>query len=347
MIRTNAALAAAVADYDEQPATGAHGAANGDEPAAKLEQVLEAVELEGGKYRRTAQNTQITYSGARRSFCAWARCAGIVAVSQVSVEVMNAYVDALRAQGKSASTIALYAGHIRRLIVDAAGLGRADAIDGRLLKWAPRDDHARLPHVRQALKPEEVQRVLKTAERQGLRVLAVVHLALCGLRTAEIAGLTVGDVDVAGSKVRILGKGRTAPEWVSVSAHTMQVINAYMQNEFYMQEPGRAPFENESLWHAETPKWVQCLLRAVLDDAGCSRAGIVPHSFRHTTATVLLANGWPLAKTAQYMRHREPKTTMRYAHDLGGVETAEFLSALLEGPVRTGPAKTGEPARII
>lgn len=346
MIRTNAALAACVNEYDEDGAPWA-AAANSDAPAVTLASVLEAVEAEADKYRRGTVKTTRTYADARKNFCSWAQARGVVTVSQITVEAMNAYVSTLEGEHKAASTIALYAGHIRRLVLDAAGLGRAASIDGRLLKWLPRRDHGLKPHVRQALTSDEVQQVLATAERQGLRVLAVVHLALCGLRTTEVAGLTVGDVDLEGARVRILGKGRVEPEWIDVPPPTCAVLNAYLQNEFYLDAPDKAPFNDEPLWRAVTAHWVQCILRAVLVDAGCKRPGVCPHSFRHTAATFLLGGGVPLAKAAQYLRHREPKTTMRYAHDLGQRETAAFLSELVSGPVRTGPAKTGKPAIII
>lgn len=323
MIKTNAALAACVEECDGE---STWASANDDAPAVSLASVLEAVEEEAAKYRRRTDNTAIMYAYARRSFCRFALAHGICSVGQITVEVLCAYVDEMQAAGRAAETIKIWASYIRRLVLDAAAFGRATSIDGRLMRWQPRsDDSTRKPHVRQALNPEEVQAVLAAAEQRGLRTLALVHLALCGLRTAEVAGVRVCDVDVEGARVRITGKGRAGEEWVTVPVDTITTIRAYLGN------LDRPPAGEDSLWGARTAGWVQAQLRALLNAAGITREGVCPHSFRHTAATYLLAHGVPLAHVSQYLRHAEPKTTMRYAHDLGAASTAAALTPLVTG----------------
>lgn len=323
MIKTSAALAACVNEYLDGPVSWG---ANDDAPAVALSSVLAAIDDESAKYRAPSSETQKAYTQARKYFCAWAVVHGVRTVSQITLEVLLAYAQSLRDAGKAGATIELWAGHIRRLVLDAAAYGRANSIDGRLVRWVPaRDAQASKPHARQALTPDEVQAVLAVAERRGLRALALVHLALCGLRTKEIAGLNVGDVDVEGARVRITGKGRVEPEWVTVPRETATMIHAYLGNE----RPGAT--DDDSLWGARSAAWVRIQLRAILGDAGLRRPGICPHSFRHTAATFLLAHGVPLAHVSQYLRHSEPATTMRYAHDLGATSTAAALAPLVTG----------------
>lgn len=345
MIRTNATLAASVSEYDNDGAIPR--AANEDAPAIALESVLDAVDSERAKYRRQSPQTEQAYRKARRNFCKWAAAHGICTISQITVEALNAYVTDLQRANMGASTIELYSGHVRRLALDAGALGRAASIDGRLIKWQVRREPAAKTHSRQALTPEEVARVLAAAEAAGLRALAVVHLALCGLRTAEVGGLRVGDIDAAGCRVRITGKGRTAPEWVDIPAPTVAILRGYIANrwggEAYV-DPVHAACAGESLWGASTAHWVYTTLRGLLDAAGISRAGIVPHSFRHTAATFLLANGAPLAQVSRYLRHAEPRTTMRYAHDLDSAATAARLTTLVTG-VQPARQKEGEDRR--
>lgn len=328
MIRANAALAANVEEY-EQDGPASLGGANDDAPAASLASVLEAIEDEAAKYRRRTDSTAIMYAYARRSFCRFALAHGVNAIPQITVEVMRAYVDEMQAAGRAAETIKIWSSYIRRLVLDAPAFGRAPSVDGRLVRWQPRgDDSTRKPHARQALTPEEVQAVLSAAEQRGLRALALAHLALCGLRTAEVAGVRVCDVDCEGQRVRITGKGRAGEEWVTVPVDTITTIRAYLGN------LDRPPAGEDSLWGAHTAGWVQAQLRALLNGAGITREGVCPHSFRHTAATYLLAHGVPLAHVSQYLRHAEPKTTMRYAHDLGATSTAAALTPLVTGALK-------------
>ena len=236
-----------------------------------LASVLDAVDRESTNYRRRTKNTAIMHGQARRSFAAWAAANGVQSVAQITVDVLRAYVATLAAS-RAARTIRLWAAYIRRLIIEAAALGYTPKIDGRLIGWLP-DTHG-APVARPVLTPAEVQAVLASAEQRGPRALAVVHLALCGLRTAEIAALKVRDVDAAGGRVRIAGRG--GAEWIDVFPDAAAALRAYLASEC------RHKKADDYFWRGYTPYWVQRQLRAALSDAGITRPGVCPGSFRAT-----------------------------------------------------------------
>lgn len=54
--------------------------------------------------------------------------------------------------------------------------------------------------------------------------------------------------------------------------------------------------------------------------AAANLTGLVPHSLRHTFITLAIKGGASLPKVQMAARHRNPTTTMRYAHDLDGLD---------------------------
>lgn len=290
-------------------------------PTITLAQSLDAVESELAQSRTRSTSTMEAYRKACDLFRSWAESHGVHSIEQITVSAMTAYVDSLRAAGVSSSTIASYAGHIRQLVLHAASSGRVPAIDGELIHWIPRHDR-RTGCVRQALTADEVERVQAIALRRGLRVFAVVQLALCGLRATEIAAMTVGDVDGAADRVRVYGKGREDATWVDVPPTASAVLQAYIDTKL------KGAAATESLWQACTPDWVERLLRALLDAAGCKRPGVCPASFRTTTAAWLLQKGWPPAKAAEYLRYRDSRAVQRIAA-ITTRDTADCLSGLV------------------
>lgn len=311
MVRTN------VSECNDDAVTVAATTA----PTITLAQALDVVDRELARFRPRTEGTVEAYRKARCSFCSWAESHGVQAIDQITLSAMTEYVTSMQAAGYSSSTIATYARYIRRLVISAASSGRVPAIDEGLIKWMPHHDR-KTGCARQALTADEVERVRAVALGRGLRALAVVQLSLCGLRSTEVAAMTVGDVDGAADRVRIYGKGREDATWVDVPPTTSAILQAYIETQL------KGATATDSLWSARTPDWVERLLRAIIKDAGITRTGVCPASFRNTAAAWLLRKGWPMDKVSEYLRYNEPRTVMRFA-DVTTRETADCLSGLV------------------
>ena len=82
-------------------------------------------------------------------------------------------------------------------------------------------------------------------------------------------------------------------------------------------------------------KDVKTGLKKAVKDAGLT--GITWHTFRHTFATRLIANGTDIVTVKELLGHAEIKTTMRYAHT--GKRAKRNAVELLSDKVVTDPSK--------
>jgi site-specific recombinase XerC len=117
------------------------------------------------------------------------------------------------------------------------------------------------------------------------RDAAIIYLFLdCGLRLAELAGLTVDDVDLRDRIIYVAGKGsnRSGPRRRAVRAG----VKCAQALDRYLRERRRHPFtEQPQLWLGDRGR---ATLSADGIDAMLKRRGarvgiqIHPHMFRHT-----------------------------------------------------------------
>jgi len=124
---------------------------------------------------------------------------------------------------------------------------------------------------------------------RDLRDMAIIRLFIdTGMRRAELAGLSVDDVDLKDRTAKVMGKGRKA-RTVRFTAKTAQAIDRYKRR-------GRDKHPNSestSLWLGHGgPMTGNGIYQAILtraEAAGIAR--IHPHQFRHTFAHEQLRKG--------------------------------------------------------
>jgi site-specific recombinase XerD len=161
------------------------------------------------------------------------------------------------------------------------------------------------------LSGREVRQFLRSLRRY--RDLAIVHaMLLCGLRSAEVLQLQIGDVLVEDKQLRIRGKGQRdrvlpLPELVARS------IADYVRWErpsgcatprlfVILQGPRRrSPM---------TMAGLRSLFRQRRRDHAIARAN--PHRFRHTFGADMARSGVRLPILQRMMGHADGSTTLRY-----------------------------------
>jgi site-specific recombinase XerD len=170
----------------------------------------------------------------------------------------------------------------------------------------------KVPHrVVEPLTGAEVRQFLRTLRRY--RDLAIVHLMLlCGLRSAEVLQLQLGDVLVEDGQLRIRGKGNRErvlplPEVAAGS------IADYVRWErptggasvrlFVIQQ---GPRRGSPM----TLAGLRSLFRHRRRDYAVARAN--PHRFRHTFGTDMARSGVRLPVLQRMMGHADGATTLRY-----------------------------------
>jgi site-specific recombinase XerD len=170
----------------------------------------------------------------------------------------------------------------------------------------------KVPHrVVEPLTGPEVRRFLRTLRRY--RDLAIVYLMLlCGLRSAEVLQLRVGDVLVEDGQLRVRGKGNRE-RVLPLPAVVARAIADYMRWE---RPAGKASSRLFAILQGArrgcpmTLSGLRSLFRHRRRDRAIARAN--PHRFRHTFGADMARSGVRLPILQRMMGHADDATTLRY-----------------------------------
>ena len=183
------------------------------------------------------------------------------------------------------------------------GLGAPDVARGAVgrRRTAPR-----------ALDQDQQRRLLRAAERRGVRDHALVALALdTGLRESELASLDDADVPITPrtGQARVLGKGDQLRE-VPLPARTRPLITAWRQH----RAKSGGPHDPDALVLARGGRRVSArTVDHVIRQAGrAAGLEISPHTLRHTFATSLVRAGYDLVLVASLLGHARIETVRIY-----------------------------------
>ena len=185
---------------------------------------------------------------------------------------------------------------------------------------------------------DEMNRLLEmpdTALPLGRRDRAILELFYAsGLRLSELAGLDLGDVNVSGRMVRVLGKGRKE-RLVPFNTATADAIRAWLKDRAGRsasaasgqraggkgQRASNAPLFLNYRGERLSTRSVDRLVRRYVAACG-TKFGISPHALRHSFATHLLSRGADLRAIQELLGHARLSTTQRYTH----VNAAQLIS---------------------
>lgn len=180
----------------------------------------------------------------------------------------------------------------------------------------------RLP---QALSQSDAAELLASFRTWRDRAIAGLML-YCGLRSAEVLGLDVADVDIGGRWLHVIGKGERERR-VPLDADVASVIQVYLLAE-------RPETTSDRLFLvAKGPNRGQPLTAAGLRTIFRYHRGLTgivgghPHALRHTFGTALAEAGVDLAVMQALLGHAHVDTTARYIHLAPAHVKAEFDAA--------------------
>ncbi len=129
-----------------------------------------------------------------------------------------------------------------------------------------------------------------------------------GMRLSEVAGLDVGDIDVIGESVRVMGKGRKE-RLCPVGGHALQAIQRYRQKAGVHE----GPLFRSKVGARMSIKAIGDVFTKYMKKAGLP-VNVTPHKFRHSFATHLLNNGADLRAVQSLLGHASLSTTQIYTH---------------------------------
>ena len=237
------------------------------------------------------------------------RCPG-VPLWKLSLEDYLRWMEQAREEGATDGTLAKCLSHLRGLLDYAWRTGRADrnVLDG----FQVQDGTPRKPP--RVLTLEEAGRLVKACPKDtaGERRDRMIVLLLygCGLRTNELCGLRVQDVDAQRKELLIRqGKGdkeRVVP--IPPTVHT-ELLEYLLE-----RRARRGPlFRTEKKRVAISAPKVSAAVRQAAERAGLD-GGVTPKTLRHTYATHLMDQGVDIGVLSILLGHRSPRETGVYLH---------------------------------
>jgi len=191
----------------------------------------------------------------------------------------------------------------------------------------------RLASLPRALQAADAERLLASCDRTtavGRRDFAMLTLLWrLGLRSCEVAGLSLDDIDWRASELTIRGKGAVSerlplPDDVGRALvdhlHTGRAGGGCREVFLRARAPQRAI----------TAAGVRSVVHHACDRAGLARVGA--HRLRHTVASDLLRAGAALHEIAQVLRHASVASTAVYAK----IDRVSLRTLARPWPLETG-----------
>jgi site-specific recombinase XerD len=236
-----------------------------------------------------------------------------VALWRATLDDYLVWMSHERDQGASEAALDKCLSHLRGLLEYSSRSGRADrnVLDGftlqdRIVRREPR-----------VLTLEEARRIVHAYDRHNAAErrcrLVILLLYGCGLRTAELCGLDVGDIDIERQTLFVRrGKG-------GIQRHVPVPDAVWVELLAYLTERAtkRGPLFRTL---AKRRRIDSPMVGEIVRDAA-NRAGLVdvtPKTLRHTFGTHLMDRGVDLGVIAVLMGHRSPHETGVYLHTLPG-----------------------------
>jgi integrase/recombinase XerC len=148
-------------------------------------------------------------------------------------------------------------------------------------------------------------------QKHALRDRAILEMLYsCGLRVSELTGLNIGEVDLSGGVVRVMGKGGKE-RIVPVGSRAIAAIREYLTARGDLAGSGPL-FLNTRGQRINRRSVARIVDVHVLRIAAFKR--ISPHVLRHTFATHMLEGGADLRAIQELLGHASLSTTQKYTH---------------------------------
>ena len=222
---------------------------------------------------------------------------------------IRAYLSHLARRKLSRSSIARHLSAMRTFFRHLMREGAVDANPARVVATPKREKH--LPSV---LQPADVTLLLEQPDVStplGLRDQAFLELLYAsGLRIGELVGIDLDDIEMRAKLVKVRGKG-SKERIVPFGSKAEQAVRAYLP----VRQAG--PDEEALFVNYRGERITTRSVRRLFDKyvrAAALRAGISPHTLRHSFATHLLNAGADLRGIQELLGHASLSTTQKYTH---------------------------------
>jgi len=234
-------------------------------------------------------------------------------IEEAETAELTRYLGWLRRRGLGGRSVARHLSAVRGLYRHLLASGAISRDPTEHLE-SPKPSR-RLPRT---LSTKDVVALIETPDLgrpDGLRDRALLELLYAsGLRASEALGLRIEDVNLSAGYVMPVGKG-SRQRLVPVGAQALYWVRLYLKSAraalvkrkdegtLFVSRYGR-PLSRQALWG---------ILKKSARRAGI-RAGVSPHTLRHSFASHLLERGADLRSVQAMLGHADISTTQIYTH---------------------------------
>ena len=133
----------------------------------------------------------------------------------------------------------------------------------------------------------------------------------CGLRVSELVNLTLNDIDMTNSLIRIFGKGSKERK-IPIGEYSIYYLKEYLniRNSLLKGKPCNILFLNNHGTSISRQGFFK-MLKGILKEKGLN-TDVSPHTLRHSFATHLINRGADLRSIQEMLGHSDISTTKIY-----------------------------------
>ena len=225
---------------------------------------------------------------------------------------VRAYLAHLSRRKLSRASVARHLSALRSFFKYLVREGAVESNPARTVSTPKREKH--LPAVMQASDVALLLEQPDTSATLGLRDAAFLELLYAsGLRISELTGIDVDDLELRSRLVKVHGKG-SKERIVPFGSKAEGALRAWLavRGDLVHDPDEQAVFVNYR-GKRITTRSVRRLFDGYLRKAAL-RAGISPHTLRHSFATHLLNAGADLRGIQELLGHASLSTTQKYTH---------------------------------
>jgi len=236
----------------------------------------------------------------------------LLELKRVDHLAVRSYLAHLSRRKLSRSSVARHLSALRTFFKWLVREGAVEANPARTVATPKREKH--LPAVMQTSDVALLMEQADTSATLGLRDAAWLELMYAsGLRISELVGIDIDDLELRSRLVKVHGKG-SKERIVPFGSKAESALRAYLavREELVSDPEEQAVFVNYRGGRITT-RSVRRLFDGYLRKAAL-RAGISPHTMRHSFATHLLNAGADLRAIQELLGHASLSTTQKYTH---------------------------------
>ncbi len=220
---------------------------------------------------------------------------------------IRSYLAHLARKKLSRASIARHLSTLRSFFKYLMREGTVEANPARGVATPRREKH--LPSVLQSSEVALLFEIPDLSSPLGVRDRAWLELLYAsGLRISELVGIDLDDIELRARLVKVRGKG-SKERIVPFGTKAAEAIRAYLDVRTSEEDALFVNYRGQRI----TVRSVRRLFNTYVRAASL-RAGISPHTLRHSFATHLLNAGADLRSIQELLGHASLSTTQKYTH---------------------------------